>query len=242
MVSQLRTLYNIASGATYNILGVDFVNINTRPLVIEVHRWGVYSPEYAEKLQKFQRIETRHEWLEVDYYKDEIYIKESELCTAGTIAYAKKPEYFRFCNNYLFPYKAGYFKDFEQTSPVIANSDLSGFLLCSYTDKQCRELHWELKRRKWPVVTFLRESRYNTECFIFDYAALVERLNHDEFTRIIQYPQKSFGDMGMLNHAFIAHGYRDISPTKKIDYLQNYWEQRISHGDSKLKALLLSRL
>lgn len=242
MGSNLHKLYNVAPGATSNVLGVDFVNVNTRPLVIEIHKWGVYSPEHAEKLQKFQRIETRHEWIEVDCHRGEIYIKESELSTCGTIAYAKRPECFKFCNSYLFPYKAGYFKDFEQTSPVIANSDLSGFFLWTHIGGESRNLHYELKRRNCPKVIFLWEQKYHVERFIFDYAALAERLTYDEFTKIIQYPQNGFGDMRMVNRAFIAHGYKDIAPTKGVDYFQNYWEERIAHGDGKLRALLLSRL
>ena len=73
-------------------------------------------------------------------------------------------------------------------------------------------------------------------------AALAERFTYDEFTKIIQYPQNGFGDMRMVNRAFIAHGYKDIAPTKGVDYFQNYWEERIARGDGKLRALLLSRL
>ena len=118
MGSNLHKLYNVAPRATSNVLGVDFVNVNTRPLVIEVHKWGVYSPEHAEKLQKFQRIETRHEWIEVDYYKDEIYIKKSELSTGGTIAYAKRPECFKFCNSYLFHTKLGTLRILNRQAPL----------------------------------------------------------------------------------------------------------------------------
>lgn len=141
-----------------------------------------------------------------------------------------------------FHTKLGTLRILNRTSPVIANSDLSGFFLWTHIGGESRNLHYELKRRNCPKVIFLWEQKYHVGRFIFDYAALAERFTYDEFTKIIQYPQNDFGDMRMVNRVFIAHGYKDIAPTKGVDYFQNYWEERCSAGDGKLRALLLSRL
>ena len=122
----IKELHAIAQGDTAKILGVDVVNLETRQLTVEIHTYSVYSVEAAEALEELQRIETKHEWLEIACFKSKYYIQRKELLTHNTVVYPRKAGYFKFCQSYLFPYSSGMLAEFSRKSHILANSDITG--------------------------------------------------------------------------------------------------------------------
>lgn len=239
----LSALYPINPNSSINILGTDIVNLGRNQLTVELQSWSLYSTEKSEDFQMFQRIETQHEWLELDAYKNKYFIKSSNLSTHKTIVYPKEAGYFNFCQGYLFPYKQGNLPAYANKSKIITNSDITGYFLCDINSTTSKKLHTELLKRKCgSIVENFLEGKYRVGRFVLNYKALTRDIDIKTFYEIITSSKVGIGDMTMINHAFVYWGFENIAPSKPLMYLKDYILERLQGRDNKLMGLVLSEV